>query len=207
MNTHEHSQFHQLARQPDLLERRLGADGISFPLGEIPPWLEPAPLAVALCCSDMRELPERVLGSALGPIYAVQTGGGLVTPTTAASLRYALSTTGARLLVVLGHSECTLLKNCWLGGDVPPVLQHLVDRTFDEARRIPHCDPVRAIRSSVRQGAEAARRLVRTWPLAAEVSVVVGFYDENARTVTLSALPAGVRRESKPPPDGEPGHG
>ena len=128
MNTIDPHRLQELVRDPDQLLRQLGGDGVSFRTGPLPDPSEAAsPRAVALCCSDMRELPERILGSAFGPISTLQSAGALLTPTMEASIRYALATTDARVLVVLGHLRCRLLEHCWAGRPRPFVLEDLLD--------------------------------------------------------------------------------
>jgi carbonic anhydrase len=177
---------------------------VTFAAGQRLGPVEGAPAAVVLCCSDLRELPERVLGEAIGPIYAVQTAGALVTPTVSASLRYALETTGARLLLVLGHTRCRLVEHCWGHGATPAVLEGLLAPGFEKARSRPDTGLPAALDSTNVHNAHAARSLVAMWEAALghSVAVVQGLYDEDQQKVTLSRVGEVVQVGREDPPAG-----
>lgn len=194
-------------RPAEVRERLLGDSpqtSVTFAAGKRIDSGDGAPAAVVLCCSDFQELPERVLGEALGPIYAVQAAGALVTPTVGASLRYALETTGARLLVVLGHTRCRLVEHCWHQGPAPSVLEGLLAPGFEVARRQSDASLSGAVSSTNRHNAHVALELVGRWEasLGHGVAVVQGLYDEGEHKVTLSRVGKALRGGVKDPPDG-----
>ncbi|NLE85040.1 MAG: hypothetical protein GX607_01440 [Myxococcales bacterium] len=201
MNTIDPHRLQELVRDPDQLLRQLGGDGVSFRTGPLPDPSEAAsPRAVALCCSDMRELPERILGSAFGPISTLQSAGALLTPTMEASIRYALATTDARVLVVLGHLRCRLLEHCWAGRPRPFVLEDLLEPAFQEARRIPGGNLDDVVEVTARYNARRARDLAQSLrsSLGRDVAVVVAIYDDVEHRVTLSAADDGSRVPQPP---------
>lgn len=147
------------------------------------------PHAVVLCCSDLNDLPERLLGGALGPVLAVQTAGALLTPTAAASLRYALDTTGARVVVALGHTRCRLVEHCWQGRPAPQIFQELLEPGFERVRR-ETSGRLRDVTSCTSaHNAGLVREFAKEWEssLGAELVVLEGLYDEDERRVTLRA--------------------
>jgi carbonic anhydrase len=69
-----------------------------------------APFAAVLGCMDSRVPPELVFDQRIGDIFAVRIAGNFVSPDIAGSLEYATKVAGAKLIVVLGHSDCGAIK-------------------------------------------------------------------------------------------------
>ena len=64
------------------------------------------PFAVILGCSDSRVPAEIVFDQGLGDLFIVRVAGNIVAPSQIGSVEFAADRTGARLVVVLGHSNC-----------------------------------------------------------------------------------------------------
>jgi carbonic anhydrase len=64
------------------------------------------PFAIVLGCSDSRVPAEIVFDQALGDLFVIRVAGNIVAPSQVASVEFAASRFGARLVVVLGHSHC-----------------------------------------------------------------------------------------------------
>ncbi len=73
---------------------------------------EPAasPVAVVLACSDAKVPPEMVFDQVLGDLYTVRDAGNVAGPEQIVAIEKAARDTGARLLVVLGHSGCDAVQ-------------------------------------------------------------------------------------------------
>lgn len=69
-----------------------------------------APFAAVLGCMDSRVAPELVFDQRIGDIFAVRVAGNFVNPDILGSLEYATEVAGAKLIVVLGHSDCGAVK-------------------------------------------------------------------------------------------------
>ena len=69
-----------------------------------------APFAAILGCMDSRVPPELVFDQRIGDIFAVRIAGNFVIPDITGSLEYATQVAGAKLIVVLGHSDCGAVK-------------------------------------------------------------------------------------------------
>lgn len=69
-----------------------------------------APFAAVLGCMDSRVPPEFVFDQKIGDIFAVRIAGNFVNPDILGSLEYATQVAGAKLIVVLGHSDCGAVK-------------------------------------------------------------------------------------------------
>jgi carbonic anhydrase len=66
-----------------------------------------APFAAVLGCMDSRAAPELVFDQRIGDIFAVRIAGNFVNT---GSLEYATQVAGAKLIIVLGHSDCGAVK-------------------------------------------------------------------------------------------------
>lgn len=69
-----------------------------------------APFAAVLACMDSRVAPELVFDQRIGAIFSVRIAGNFVNTDILGSLEYATKVAGARLIVVLGHTECGAVK-------------------------------------------------------------------------------------------------
>ena len=69
-----------------------------------------APFAAVLGCMDSRVAPELVFDQGVGDIFAVRVAGNFVNTDILGSLEYATQVAGAKLIVVLGHSDCGAVK-------------------------------------------------------------------------------------------------
>jgi carbonic anhydrase len=64
------------------------------------------PFAIILGCSDARVPAEIVFDQGLGDLFVIRVAGNIVAPSQVASVEFAASRFGTRLVVVLGHSQC-----------------------------------------------------------------------------------------------------
>ncbi len=65
-----------------------------------------APIAIILGCSDSRVPAEIVFDQGLGDLFVIRVAGNIVAPSQLASVEFAAERYGARLVVVLGHTQC-----------------------------------------------------------------------------------------------------
>jgi carbonic anhydrase len=65
-----------------------------------------APIAIILGCSDSRVPAEMVFDQGLGDLFVIRVAGNIVAPSQLASVEFAAERYGARLVVVLGHTQC-----------------------------------------------------------------------------------------------------
>lgn len=68
------------------------------------------PDAIVLSCSDSRVPPEQVFDQGLGKIFTTRVAGNILDEDTIASIEYAITHLGTRLIVVLGHDSCGAVK-------------------------------------------------------------------------------------------------
>lgn len=127
------------------------------------------PYAIVLGCADSRVPAERVFDQGLGDLFVVRVAGNVAMPTQIGSIEFAAAQLGARLIVVLGHTQCGAVLaavDATCNGNAPPTdgLATIVD----EIRP--------AVEATIAQGAsgedigpaaveENVRRTVRELPL------------------------------------------
>ena len=69
-----------------------------------------APFAAVVGCIDSRVPPELVFDQQIGDIFAARIAGNFVNTDIIGSLEFATKLAGAKLIVVLGHTECGAIK-------------------------------------------------------------------------------------------------
>lgn len=69
------------------------------------------PFAVILSCMDSRTSVELIFDQGLGDLFSIRIAGNIVNNDILASLEYALKYVGAKVLMVLGHTECGAIKS------------------------------------------------------------------------------------------------
>lgn len=77
------------------------------------------PFAAVLSCADSRVPVEFVFDQSIGQLFVVRVAGNIATPEIIASLEYGVAVLGARLLMVLGHTNCGAVKATIDGKAVP----------------------------------------------------------------------------------------
>lgn len=68
------------------------------------------PLAVVLSCIDSRTTTELIFDMGMGDLFAIRVAGNVVNEDVIASMEFACKIAGAKLIVVLGHTECGAIK-------------------------------------------------------------------------------------------------
>ena len=72
-----------------------------------------APLAIIVGCADSRVAPELIFDQGVGDLFVVRVAGNIVSgagPTVKGSIEFAVAELGARLIMVLGHTQCGAVK-------------------------------------------------------------------------------------------------
>ena len=68
------------------------------------------PYAVILSCIDSRVPPEIIFDQGIGDFFSIRLAGNVVNEDVLASMEFACKITGAKLILVLGHSDCGAIK-------------------------------------------------------------------------------------------------
>lgn len=64
------------------------------------------PLAVILSCIDSRTPAELIFDLGLGDIFSIRIAGNIISPKVLGSMEYGCAVAGAKLIVVIGHTQC-----------------------------------------------------------------------------------------------------
>ena len=100
-------------RNCDLIEQVRATSGGQFPS------------AVIVGCIDSRVPPELVFDSRIGDIFSARVAGNIVNDDIVGSSEFATKLAGAKLIVVLGHSECGAIKGAIDGAELGELTQLL----------------------------------------------------------------------------------
>jgi carbonic anhydrase len=68
------------------------------------------PFAVVLSCMDSRSSPEIIFDQGIGDLFVVRIAGNYAQADIMGSIEYATKVAGAKLVVVMGHTECGAIK-------------------------------------------------------------------------------------------------
>ncbi len=68
------------------------------------------PFAIILSCSDARAPAEILFDQGLGDLFVIRVAGNVVAPSLIGSVEFAAATTQARLVVVMGHTQCGAIR-------------------------------------------------------------------------------------------------
>jgi len=161
-----------------------------------------APFAIILGCSDSRVPAEIVFDQGLGDLFVIRVAGNIVASSQVGSVEFAAARFGTRLVVVLGHSQCSAVLSTLQEIQQPTEqsrnLRSIVDRVrpsvetllATDLRHDPEALVRQAVRANIRasadhlrHGSEVLEQLVQTNGLlvvGAEYSLetgVVEFFD------------------------------
>lgn len=123
------------------------------------------PFAIILGCSDSRVPAEIVFDQGLGDLFVIRVAGNIVAPSQVGSVEFAAEAFGTRLVVVMGHTNCSAINTTLDVIDNPqaprsPNLLSIVDRVRPAIEGLVHTelakDRTRLIRESVRANVRAS---------------------------------------------------
>ncbi|AGK58454.1 carbonic anhydrase [Hyphomicrobium denitrificans 1NES1] len=83
------------------------------------------PSAIIVGCIDSRVPPELVFDQRIGDIFSARVAGNIMNDDIVGSSEYATKIAGAKLIVVLGHSECGAVKGAIDGAELGELTQLL----------------------------------------------------------------------------------
>lgn len=128
------------------------------------------PHAVVLGCSDSRVPVEMIFDQGLGHLFVIRVAGNIVAPSQVASVEFAATQFGTRLVVVLGHSYCGAVRatldalQAPAGGDAHG-LHSIVSRIRPAVEKCLETglgsDPESVVRAAVRSNVSASAEQLR----------------------------------------------
>jgi carbonic anhydrase len=197
------------ARDPDAVLARLLEGNKRFVTGQLMhPGRKPedfaalaegqAPLAIIVGCADSRVGPELIFDQGVGDLFVVRVAGNIVDgagPTVKGSIEFAVAELGARLIIVLGHSQCGAVKAAVAHIDandvLPGSIRGLVDLIRPAAAAVrgkPGDKLENAINANVSLGVERLRGLdpiLSEFTKKGELKVVGAVYELSSGLVKV----------------------
>lgn len=147
------------------------------------------PFAVVLSCIDSRSSSEIVFDQGLGDIFNARVAGNIVDDELLGSMEFACGIAGARLIAVVGHTQCGAIKGACSGvqlGHVTRLLEHIrpaVEQVRAEGNAAGASDPrfvaevgrrnVRLVLQQIRERSPVLRELIDS----GKVGLVGGIQD------------------------------
>ena len=147
-----------------------------------------APFAAVLACADSRVPVEILFDQGFGDVFVCRAAGNVISPELTGSLEFGTLVLGAKVLVVLGHTQCGAVKATIAGEPVPGQISSLYSHIQPAVDR----SPTRELEEVARENVRIQARLLRTsspviGQLVRDRKLVVagGVYDLASGAVTL----------------------
>jgi carbonic anhydrase len=145
------------------------------------------PFAAVLSCSDSRVPVELIFDQSIGHIFVTRIAGNMVTSEVIASIEYAATALGIKLILVMGHGGCGAVKAAIQAKEVPGQISALyphIQPAVDQAG--PNLEA--AIRANARIQAALLRKastVVSGLVKEKKLKVIAAYYDLASGNVTL----------------------
>ena len=142
---------------------------------------ERRPIAAVVACTDERIIPQAIFDQPPGKLYMVRVAGNVMTPEVAGSLELGVDRLGCRLILVLGHTDCTAVRmsraDGWYEGSAFDIARRIRTSTNHLKSDAPLDDQVRAnVEGAIRDLHEMSR-ILRDLETNGKVTVVGAVYD------------------------------
>jgi len=167
------------------------------------------PLASVVSCFDSRIPPEIVFDQCIGDIFIARNAGNVISDDVLGSLEFGSKASGAKLIVVLGHTQCGAIKgacdNVQLGNltgllaKIKPAISKIPDDGKDRSSK--NHDFVDMVgEQNVRLGVQTIRDkspILKEMEDKGEIMIVGAMYDLKTGKVNFYDLPAVPAGKSK----------
>jgi len=147
------------------------------------------PFAVVLSCLDSRQPIEIVLDQGIGDIFSARVAGNVLNDDILGSMEFACKLSGAKLIAVIGHSNCGAIKgaidDAQLGnltgllGKIKPAMDAVpADVTPRTSKNLPFVDQVseanvRLVMQQIRERSPVLKEMIDS----GQIGLVGGMYD------------------------------
>jgi carbonic anhydrase len=174
----------------DIVESLLDGNARALKTGKAAPQAaERKPVAAILACTDERLVQQSIFDQPPGKLYMVRVAGNVMTPEVAGSLELGVDRLGCRLIMVLGHTDCTAVRmsraDGWYEGTAFDIARRIRSATNHLKSDAPTDDLVRAnVEGSIRD-LRGMSRTLRELESAGQVSIVGAVYDIATGRVSL----------------------
>ena len=151
---------------------------------------ERRPVAAVLACTDERVVPQAIFDQPPGKLYMVRVAGNVMTPEIAGSLELGVDRLGCRLIVVLGHTDCTAVRmsreDGWYEGSAFDIARRIRTSTNPLKSDAPLEDLVRANVEGAIRDLRDMSRILRDLESNGRVAIAGAVYDIATGRVSLS---------------------
>ena len=147
------------------------------------------PFAVVLSCLDSRQPIEIVLDQGIGDIFSARVAGNVLNDDILGSLEFACKVSGAKLIAIIGHSNCGALKGAVDGvdlgnltgllakiqpaiGQVPADVQPRTSKNHEFVDKVSEAN-VRLVMQQIRERSPVLREMIDQ----GHIGLVGGMYD------------------------------
>ncbi len=148
------------------------------------------PYAAILGCADSRVPLEIVFDQGLGDLFVVRVAGNIATPEEIGSLEFGTLVLGAKVLMVIAHSECGAVKATIKGGSVPGQIGSLLEAikpAVDKTEGKPGDRLVNATKQNVLDQIEKlkASPVISQLITDGKLKIIGGYYDLQTGKVSM----------------------
>ncbi|GAA4450470.1 SulP family inorganic anion transporter [Nibrella saemangeumensis] len=162
---------------------------------------EQNPIAVIIACIDSRTSPELVFDAGIGDLLIIRIAGNIINPDIVGSVELAVKEIGAKLVIVMGHSNCGAIKAAVDGihegniGHITKKINRVITNSVYTRTSIDtsHANVMQQItwlnaRNSVKELLAQSSYLESRY-LAREVGVLPAYYDTSSGKVLFDEQP------------------
>lgn len=143
-----------------------------------------APFAVIVTCSDSRVPPEIIFDQALGDLFVIRVAGNIVDDFAIGSIEYGVSVLGAKLILVLGHSNCGAVDGALKGLKFDNHIQEVLDAIQPAVQASKNVSGDDALEKAIKANVKYVEaKLKGSKPLLAnllgqgKITILGGYYD------------------------------
>ena len=165
-----------------ILETLLAGNARAIATGKAAPQpAERRPVAAVVACTDERVVPQAIFDQPPGKLYMVRVAGNVMTPEIAGSLELGVDRLGCRLIVMLGHTDCTAVRMSrdtgWYEGSAFDIARRIRTSTNHLRSDAPLEEFVRSnVEGSIRDLREMSR-ILRDLETKGDLGIVGAIYD------------------------------
>jgi carbonic anhydrase len=180
------------------------------------------PFAIILSCSDSRAPSELLFDQGLGDLFVIRVAGNIVAPSLVGSIEFAVATTNARLVVVMGHTQCGAIQTTYdsMVNDKDVLSENIYDIVYRIRPHIRHLiephaaakksgtdspeDEAQVLREAMRANVEAsvrqlqqASRFLEEAVLKKKIRIVGAEYDIESGVVNFFETPRTSKKRAR----------
>lgn len=156
------------------------------------------PFAAILSCSDSRTATELIFDQGLGDIFSIRLVGNIASKFAVASLEYACKYTGAKLIVVLGHTGCGVVKAAcanYSGGTIGEIVKLIKPAVVleEHATQMRDCTNAEFVNNVCRHNVDHqlqtivdTSEIIREYLQQKRIGIVAAVYEISTGTVTFN---------------------